>query len=180
MKETGIIRRIDDLGRVVIPKEIRKTMQISEGDPLEIYLEDNGVLFKKYSGIESIEKSAQQIADIIYKQLNMTILITDTDKVVAESPAKQKSKCKRLSSKLIQAIKQGDIISSNDRLISASDSYELPILFSMPIRNISGGYYESWGAVILIEPVDSNIAQTEKEIALAQMATDILAVQIGN
>ena len=68
MKATGIVRRIDDLGRVVIPKEIRRTMRIREGDPLEIYTSSDGeVIFKKYSAINEMAQSASQVAEVMTK-----------------------------------------------------------------------------------------------------------------
>ena len=68
MKATGIVRRIDDLGRVVIPKEIRRTMRIREGDPLEIYTSSDGeVIFKKYSPIGEMGESAAQVAEIMHR-----------------------------------------------------------------------------------------------------------------
>ena len=68
MKATGIVRRIDDLGRVVIPKEIRRTMRIREGDPLEIFTNHEGeVIFKKYSAISEMSESAAQVADIMFR-----------------------------------------------------------------------------------------------------------------
>ena len=68
MKATGIVRRIDDLGRVVIPKEIRRTMRIREGDPLEIYTDREGeVIFKKYSPIGELNSFASQYADTLHK-----------------------------------------------------------------------------------------------------------------
>lgn len=68
MKATGIVRRIDDLGRVVIPKEIRRTMRIREGDPLEIYTSNEGeVIFKKYSPINELSEGAAQAAEVISK-----------------------------------------------------------------------------------------------------------------
>ncbi|MFA5659735.1 MAG: AbrB/MazE/SpoVT family DNA-binding domain-containing protein, partial [Oscillospiraceae bacterium] len=68
MKATGIVRRIDDLGRVVIPKEIRRTMRIREGDPLEIYTSNDGeVIFKKYSPINELSGGAVQAAEVIQK-----------------------------------------------------------------------------------------------------------------
>ena len=68
MKATGIVRRIDDLGRVVIPKEIRRTMRIREGDPLEIYTDRDGeVIFRKYSLMGGISDFAAQICDTVYK-----------------------------------------------------------------------------------------------------------------
>ena len=68
MKATGIVRRIDDLGRVVIPKEIRRTMRIREGDPLEIFTNSEGeVIFKKYSPIGEISSIASQYAEVLSK-----------------------------------------------------------------------------------------------------------------
>ena len=68
MKATGIVRRIDDLGRIVIPKEIRRTLRIHEGDPLEIYTDSDGmVIFKKYSPIGELSEFAHQYADTLNK-----------------------------------------------------------------------------------------------------------------
>ena len=84
MKATGIVRRIDDLGRVVIPKEIRRTMRIREGDPLEIYTDREGeVIFKKYSPIGELASFAAQYADTLYKTCNMSVIISDRDAIVA-------------------------------------------------------------------------------------------------
>src|SRR5574344_1927275 len=84
MKATGIVRRIDDLGRVVIPKEIRRTMRIREGDPLEIYTSSDGeVIFKKYSAIGEMAANAGQIADVVTKLSGCPTVIFDRDHVVA-------------------------------------------------------------------------------------------------
>jgi AbrB family transcriptional regulator (stage V sporulation protein T) len=84
MKATGIVRRIDDLGRVVIPKEIRRTMRIREGDPLEIYTEKDGtVIFRKYSQISGIGDFAGQICDTLSKTTGFVAVITDRDSVIA-------------------------------------------------------------------------------------------------
>ena len=84
MKATGIVRRIDDLGRVVIPKEIRRTMRIREGDPLEIYTDREGeVIFKKYSPIGEIYTFSQQYAETLYKTCGFGVIITDRDAVIA-------------------------------------------------------------------------------------------------
>ena len=74
MKATGIVRRIDDLGRVVIPKEIRRTMRIREGDPLEIYTSKDGeVIFKKYSLMGGVDEFAAQLCDTLSKSTGVTI-----------------------------------------------------------------------------------------------------------
>lgn len=86
MKATGIVRRIDDLGRVVIPKEIRRTMRIREGDPLEIYTNPDGeVIFKKYSPVGEIYEAAEQYAEILSKVGGCPAVITDRDHVIAAS-----------------------------------------------------------------------------------------------
>ena len=86
MKATGIVRRIDDLGRVVIPKEIRKTLRLRDGDALEIFTDINGeVIFKKYSPIGELSVFAAQYADAMNKTAGMPILISDNDRIVASS-----------------------------------------------------------------------------------------------
>ncbi len=102
MKATGIVRRIDDLGRVVIPKEIRRTMRIREGDPLEIYTDREGeVIFKKYSPIGELTGFAAQYAETLHKICSMAVLICDRDAVIACSGVSRKEYAdKRLSDEL--------------------------------------------------------------------------------
>ncbi len=84
MKATGIVRRIDDLGRIVIPKEIRRTMRIREGDPLEIYTSPDGeVIFKKYSPVGEISSTASQYVDVLSKVGGLPAVICDRDHVIA-------------------------------------------------------------------------------------------------
>jgi len=88
MKATGIVRRIDDLGRVVIPKEIRRTLRIREGDPLEIYTERDGeVIFKKYSPMSDLQDFAAQICDSIGKNIGGIAAVSDRDSIIALSGA---------------------------------------------------------------------------------------------
>ena len=84
MKATGIVRRIDDLGRVVIPKEIRRTMRIREGSPLEIYTDREGeVIFKKYSPVGEMSSFAYQYVDTLNKVCQMSVAVTDRDTIIA-------------------------------------------------------------------------------------------------
>lgn len=83
MKATGIVRRIDDLGRVVIPKEIRRMMRLKEGDPLEIFVNEDGVTFKKYSQMECAKEYAQDCADSLYETTGHKCIITDDDSIIA-------------------------------------------------------------------------------------------------
>ena len=84
MKATGIVRRIDDLGRVVIPKEIRRTLRINEGDPLEIYVDkDQEIIFKKYQPFRTIEEYAKSTAESLYDTFKNPVFIMDEQAVVA-------------------------------------------------------------------------------------------------
>jgi AbrB family transcriptional regulator (stage V sporulation protein T) len=85
MKATGIIRRIDDLGRIVIPKEIRKNLRIKEGDNLEVFVQNEEIILRKYSMMNKINDLAQELTDAIYTFMKHSIFITDTDQVVAGS-----------------------------------------------------------------------------------------------
>ena len=86
MRTTGVVRRIDDLGRIVIPKEIRKSLRIKEGETLEIYSGNKDeIILKKYSFIESIESFSKKICDAFYNSTKKDIIITDTEKVISAS-----------------------------------------------------------------------------------------------
>ncbi len=88
MKATGIVRRVDDLGRIVIPKEIRRTLRIREGDPLEIYTEkDGGVIFRKYSPMGDLQEFAVQMCDAISETTGRIVAVADRDAVIAVSGA---------------------------------------------------------------------------------------------
>lgn len=88
MKATGITRRIDDLGRIVIPKEIRRTLRVREGDPLEIFTDREGmIILKKYSPIGEMGEFADSYVEVMAQTLQATICITDTDSVIAASGA---------------------------------------------------------------------------------------------
>jgi len=126
MKATGIVRRIDDLGRVVIPKEIRRTMRIREGDPLEIYTDRDGeVIFKKYSPVGELASFAVHICETLYKTTGATALVTDRDTVIAASgPMKRELLEKRISESLERIIESRQIYQhkSGESNIDVSDA----------------------------------------------------------
>lgn len=96
MKATGIVRRIDDLGRIVIPKEIRRTLRIREGDPLEIYTDVDGeVIFKKYSPVGELSPFASEYAEVLAKISSMPILIADRDHIVSAAGVSKKEYLER-------------------------------------------------------------------------------------
>ncbi len=106
MKATGIVRRIDDLGRVVVPKEIRRTLRIREGDPLEIYTSaDGSITLKKYSPIFELSGYAEQLARVLEDTYSGTALISDKDTVIASCGELRKNyERKAISKKAEQAI----------------------------------------------------------------------------
>ena len=108
MKATGIVRRIDDLGRVVIPKEIRRTMRIREGDPLEIFTDNDGeVVFKKYSPVGEMTPFALQYADVMSRACGLPVLICDRDHVVAAAGVPKKEFLeRRVSGQLEELMEQ--------------------------------------------------------------------------
>ena len=138
MKATGIVRRIDDLGRVVIPKEIRRTMRIREGDPLEIYTDREGeVIFKKYSPIGELAEFAAQYAETLHKICNMSVIICDRDAVIASSglPRREFAE-KRLSPELEKLINARSLYcwkEGNDRLQATVDQSTYHVSCAMPI-----------------------------------------------
>jgi len=84
MKATGVVRRIDDLGRIVIPKELRRTMRIKEGDSLEIFIDGSDkVILRKYSPVQNIHDIVEEFVSGIYESNKVDIIITDSDKVIA-------------------------------------------------------------------------------------------------
>ena len=126
MKATGIVGRIDDLGRVVIPKEIRRTMRIREGDPLEIYTTREGeVIFKKYSLIGGLEDFAAQFCDVLNRSSGFTAAVTDRDAIIAiTGSGKRELLGKPLSDVLAQVMEQRSIYQyqGSGRPLPVSDS----------------------------------------------------------
>ena len=128
MKATGIVRRIDDLGRVVIPKEIRRTMRIREGDPLEIYTDRDGeVIFKKYSPIGELSHFSLQYAETLNKTYGFPVIITDRDAIIATSGVPKKEFVDKLVNAQVEALmeaRQTYIYQKGQKNFSFSDSIE--------------------------------------------------------
>ena len=125
MKATGIVRRIDDLGRVVIPKEIRRTLRIREGDPLEIFVDRDGeVILKKYSPISELGDFAKEYAEALYDSLGNPVLICDRDTYIAVAGGSKKEYLNKSVSELVEKIMEDrhSVIESPKGKISFVDS----------------------------------------------------------
>lgn len=103
MKATGVVRRIDDLGRIVIPKEIRRNFKINEGDSIEIFVDNNGIVLKKYSLLDDMLELSTKLVEVFKKVYNKNIIVTDKEKVIATSKDFKKD---YLNKDLISSIKE--------------------------------------------------------------------------
>ena len=173
MKATGIVRRIDDLGRVVIPKEIRRTMRIREGDPLEIYTDREGeVIFKKYSPIGELQNFASEYADTLQKTSMMPIFICDRDEIIAVSGASKKEYLDRKISKGLEEIAESRALyvrsKGNENVSIASDGGSHYVNCAMPIMSdgdvigcvLSAVQYDTPNSSKISEETESKLIQT--------------------
>ena len=115
MKETGVLRRMDELGRIVIPKEIRKKLKIRTGDFLDIYVSDSNIILEKYSALKDIEIIVQIMLDSLSKTFNILLALTDTNKVIASTNKDLKINSE-LSSNYINTIISDDAININKNM----------------------------------------------------------------
>ena len=184
MKATGIVRRIDDLGRVVIPKEIRRTMRIREGDPLEIYTDRDGeVIFKKYSPIGELQAFAAEYADTLQKTSGLPIFICDRDAIIAVSGASKREyldkKISRELEEIIDARSLYQNIIRNEEKYVIESGKEHYISSAMPI--ISEG--DVIGCVLSGWQVGNSVSEKisdDIEAKLIQTAGVFLGKQMEN
>lgn len=170
MKATGIVRRIDDLGRVVIPKEIRRTLRIREGDPLEIFTDREGeVILKKYSPIGELANFARQYAESISQTLGCLVCICDMDQVIAASGSGRKDmQDKYITKQLGKAMgDRSEILAENGdkKFIKIVNEQEDSFSGEVIVPIICEG--DVIGAVVLLNREDKKkFGETEKKIAV--------------
>lgn len=117
MKATGIVRRIDDLGRVVIPKEIRRTLRIREGDPLEIFTDREGeIILKKYSPIGELSTFAKQYAESLSQTMGCLVCVSDMDQVIAASGSGRKDMQEKFITKQLEKV-----LEDREEVLAAKD-----------------------------------------------------------
>ena len=163
MKTTGVIRRIDDLGRIVIPKEIRKTMRIKDGESLEIFLDSDNIILKKYSLLDNLTDFYKKYVDSINSAINKNVIIVDRDKIVASAGInKKKYLDKSISSYVDEIIQKRTLVTKKniDNIsIINGDSEKLSYVVAPIIINS-----DAIGAVIIFSN-DSIIDEFEEKTA---------------
>lgn len=180
MKATGIVRRIDDLGRVVIPKEIRRTLRIREGDPLEIFVDRDGeVILKKYSPIAELGEFAKEYADSLYEATGHIALIADRDVFIAISGAPKKEYLSKMISPLVEKVMEDrKPVMTNmpgDEALALING-ETPNYSAQVVAPIiSTG--DPIGAVMLISK-EPGVKMGQLELKLAETAAGFLAKQM--
>lgn len=178
MKATGIVRRVDDLGRIVIPKEIRRTLKIREGDPLEIYTEkDGGVIFRKYSPMGDLQDFAAQICDSIGANTGRIAAVADRDSIIALAGAPKRELVDKPNSQELEKLmeqRKNYRYMPGENLIRASegsDKYHLGV--AAPI--LSQG--DLMGCVMMLLGEDSTPLQ-EADQKLVQTVAGFLGKQM--
>ena len=176
MKATGIVRRIDDLGRVVIPKEIRRTMRIREGDPLEIYTGIGGeVVFKKYSPIGELSEFAGQYAEAIAKNTKFPVVICDRDHCVAAAGISKKEVLeRRITASLEDAMEQRRTVNfEGNKGFEALEGIKREVKVGVPIINAG----DVSGADVLMAD-ETGAEADDSDIKLVTVAADFLGRQM--
>ncbi|NMB07467.1 MAG: stage V sporulation protein T [Tissierellia bacterium] len=183
MKATGIVRRIDDLGRVVIPKEIRRTLRIREGDPLEIFTDRDGeVILKKYSPIGELTEFSNEFCESLYETTNNMAIISDRDRIIAIAGGSKKEYLeKRISPELEKIMESRNTYIAKEDMKpmkvfyedTNDDEYTAQIIAPIVMQG------DPIGTVILVSK-DKDAVMGEIEVKLVEMAAGFLAKQMEN
>lgn len=185
MKATGIVRRIDDLGRVVIPKEIRRTMRIKEGDPLEIFVDREGeVILKKYSPISALSDFAKEYADSLSETLNTTVMICDRDMMIAVSGGSKKEYLQKPIGQIVEKVMDERRTLIVNRIQEEGNREYLSLLESEDTNDVTAFCIspiiprgDVIGAVIIVSK-DPGYTVGDLEQKLAETAAGFLAKQL--
>lgn len=178
MKATGIVRRIDDLGRVVIPKEIRRTLRIREGDPLEIFTDrDGGIILKKYSPIEELSEFSKEYVEALHQTVGNIIMICDKDTIISVSGGSKKDYTdKKISSDIDKIMEERKAVITEKgapiALFDGDDADEYSSQVITPI--IAEG--DVVGAVVIASKEDTEFG--EVELKLCETAAVFLGKQM--
>ncbi len=181
MKATGIVRRIDELGRVVIPKEIRRTLRIKEGDPLEIFTERDELMLKKYSPIATLDKFSEATARTLSDLSGLLTVIADTDEILSAVGEGKRGLGRHLSREMDRVLRERRSYladrSDGGAVLPVTEGEETDAYYAqLIIPIVSGG--DCLGAVVLLS-VKEGVKIENASIKLAQLTAEMLANQFN-
>jgi AbrB family transcriptional regulator (stage V sporulation protein T) len=176
MKATGIVRRIDDLGRVVIPKEIRRTLRLRDGEPLEIFVDKDGeVILKKYSPLGELSDFSTEYADAMNQTLGHLVCISDRDTVIAVAGGYKKELMGKSIGESLEQAMTGRKLLSSDHAEIIKDQQPNTLGDSIVAPIIAQG--DPIGSVVICAK-DSGAKLGDVEVKLAETAANFLAKQM--
>lgn len=167
LKSTGVIRRIDELGRIVIPKEIRRNLGIRDGENIEIYIEDDEILLKKYNRMSNFSDLAKNLCEIIYNDFNYKIMISDREKIIASNTENYNLINKELNKECLKIIEEREIQKLDNTKLKIEDKELEGNFLLIPIISIN----ESLGLIIIY----SNNKITELEENIGKLVASIFS-----
>lgn len=164
MKMTGMVRRIDELGRIVIPKEIRKSLRIQDGESIEIFIDNDSIVLKRHMLMNKLDGLAQNFTDAIYSLIKKNVLITDIDKIIAYSGSSKKEYLnKEISDELVKKIKRREfLLEKHKKNLNLINDKTIECTYAINTILING---DAVGLIIIfstdekLSDVDSNIVK---------------------
>ena len=172
MKATGVVRRVDDLGRIVIPKEIRRNLRIRDGESLELFVDNNDIVLKKFSIMKNVDEYASNLVDSLYSLLKKSVVITDSDSVIACSSDVKGILNKSISEKMSSCIKRREsIIEKYNKDLVITDDFSMDCKYVINTIIANG---DSVGLVIVFDVDEIG----PDDMLIASLACKILSKSI--
>lgn len=172
MKATGVVRRIDDLGRIVIPKEIRRNLRIRDGESLEIFVDGNNIVLKKFSIMRNVDEYASNLALSLYSLVKKSVVITDGDSVIACSSNIKELLNKSISDKMSSCIKRREsILERYSKELVITDDFSIDCKYVINSVVANG---DSVGLVIIFDKDEIS----DDDMLIASLASKILSKSI--
>ena len=162
MKSTGVVRRVDDLGRIVIPKEIRRTLRIRDGEALEIFVDSEMIALKKFSKMTDMSEVAKELVDIINSNINKTVLITDRDKFIAGSGTLKRNYVDKNISKFLESVmnERKNIIETSKHPIELLENFKESLSYVIYPIIMNG---DAMGLVLVVSD-KSDVGQLDEKL----------------
>ena len=169
MKSTGVVRRIDELGRIVIPKEIRRNLGIRDGENIEIFIENDSIILKKYYRMTTNSDLANNLCELIYNNFNDKIIITDREKILASAGINADIKNHLLNSEYLNIIEARETVIKENALLNIGEYTLNGNIVFIPIIALN----DSIGLVIIIS--DNNL---KEKVAIGKLIASIFSQKL--